>query len=270
MIKLYSLLVVAVLTLVAAADQSKLVVVKQPTNQVYDFSSALKLSDLPNILLAANGLSIDKTPEWKGLKTTNPLSIPKATLLFLVNSKSLNDSFASQFTPINEDTTFDLNALETRLASDVTVRSVENITADLTSLENDCLGQLSSVFYVFKVSDADAQELSQAINSVIAKFNQFCVVDQENDLLVYVLATSSKHVVKRQATAPVQSLFSISLLNQAVFYSDQYPAIFNLLFWTTLLIALAIFAIVYGMFNMDPGLDTVIYRMTSQRIKKDN
>lgn len=44
---------------------------------------------------------------------------------------------------------------------------------------------------------------------------------------------------------------------------------FNLLFWTTLLLAIAIFGISYGMFNIDPGLDTVIYRMTSQRIKKD-
>ena len=44
---------------------------------------------------------------------------------------------------------------------------------------------------------------------------------------------------------------------------------FNILFWTTLLIALAIYGIVYGMYSMDPGLDTVIYRMTSQRVKKE-
>jgi hypothetical protein len=60
MIKLYSLLIVATLTQIAASDQSKLIVVKQPSNQVYDYSSPLKLSDLSNIILAANGLSIDK------------------------------------------------------------------------------------------------------------------------------------------------------------------------------------------------------------------
>jgi renin receptor len=56
----------------------------------------------------------------------------------------------------------------------------------------------------------------------------------------------------------------------AIFYSDQYPAMFNLLFWTSLILAVALIGITYGMMNMDPGLDTVIYRMTSNRIKKDN
>jgi len=45
---------------------------------------------------------------------------------------------------------------------------------------------------------------------------------------------------------------------------------FNLLFWTSLILAVALIGITYGMMNMDPGLDTVIYRMTSNRIKKDN
>jgi hypothetical protein len=59
------------------------------------------------------------------------------------------------------------------------------------------------------------------------------------------------------------------ITNPATFYSDQYPAIFHLIFWTSLVLTLAIFGIAYGMCNMDPGLNTVIYRMTSQRIKKD-
>ena len=64
MIKLYSLLIVATLTQIATSYQSKLIVVKQPSNQVYDYSSPLKLSDLSNIILAANGLSIDKVKEF--------------------------------------------------------------------------------------------------------------------------------------------------------------------------------------------------------------
>jgi hypothetical protein len=61
-----------------------------------------------------------------------------------------------------------------------------------------------------------------------------------------------------------------NITNVAEFYSDQYPAMFNIIFWTSLILAFAVFSISYSMWSMDPGLDTVIYRMTSQRIKKEN
>lgn len=147
---------------------------------------------------------------------------------------------------------------------------------------------MSSVFYTFKVSDAEAEDLAKSINNIVDKFNNLCVVDQKNDLLVYVLSAHEKHIVRRQVNNFWKTLKTIyfynlfikaeivgeknntnKILNKAEFYSDQYPAMFNLLFWTTLLLAIAIFGISYGMFNIDPGLDTVIYRMTSQRIKKD-
>lgn len=49
-----------------------------------------------------------------------------------------------------------------------------------------------------------------------------------------------------------------------------YPAAFQLLFWTTLAIALTVYGVSYAMWNMDPGRDSIIYRMTSaQKYKKD-
>ncbi len=61
-----------------------------------------------------------------------------------------------------------------------------------------------------------------------------------------------------------------TVLNKAVFYNDNYPVTFHIVFWTSLVLGLALVAIGCTMITMDPGLDTVIYRMTSQRIKKDN
>jgi len=49
-----------------------------------------------------------------------------------------------------------------------------------------------------------------------------------------------------------------------------YPASFQLLFWTTLLIFLTVYGVAYAMWHMDPGRDSIIYRMTSaQKYKKD-
>jgi len=49
-----------------------------------------------------------------------------------------------------------------------------------------------------------------------------------------------------------------------------YPASFQLLFWVTLIIFLAVYGVAYAMWHMDPGRDSIIYRMTSaQKYKKD-
>ncbi|XP_055338135.1 uncharacterized protein LOC129588097 [Paramacrobiotus metropolitanus] len=49
-----------------------------------------------------------------------------------------------------------------------------------------------------------------------------------------------------------------------------YSAGFQLLFWTTLAIFLTVYGVSWAMWNMDPGRDSIIYRMTSaQKYKKD-
>ncbi|XP_014663744.1 PREDICTED: renin receptor-like [Priapulus caudatus] len=58
-------------------------------------------------------------------------------------------------------------------------------------------------------------------------------------------------------------------LNLASAYSQSFAPIFNIILWTSIVLALAVFAVSYGIWVMDPGRDSVIYRMTSQRIKKD-
>ncbi|XP_076454294.1 renin receptor-like [Babylonia areolata] len=57
--------------------------------------------------------------------------------------------------------------------------------------------------------------------------------------------------------------------NLAWDYHDDFPAMFNIILWLTVVLAIAVFVIAYGMWNIDPGRDSIIYRMTSQRLKKD-
>jgi len=52
-------------------------------------------------------------------------------------------------------------------------------------------------------------------------------------------------------------------------YDQDYPAMFNILLFVSLLLSLTVFAITLGMWHIDPGRDSIIYRMTSQRMKKD-
>jgi len=60
-----------------------------------------------------------------------------------------------------------------------------------------------------------------------------------------------------------------SSINLSPSYDEDYPAMFNIIFFISLLLSLTVFAIALGMWFIDPGRDSIIYRMTSQRMKKD-
>lgn len=57
--------------------------------------------------------------------------------------------------------------------------------------------------------------------------------------------------------------------NLAVEYSEDYPAIFNILLWGSIVLSLSVLAVSVSMATMDPGRDSIIYRMTNPRMKKD-
>ncbi|KAK3586550.1 hypothetical protein CHS0354_022682 [Potamilus streckersoni] len=58
-------------------------------------------------------------------------------------------------------------------------------------------------------------------------------------------------------------------LNLSQDYNYMYPAIFNIALWMMIIMSLSVFAVAYGIWNMDPGRDSIIYRMTTTRLKKD-
>lgn len=57
--------------------------------------------------------------------------------------------------------------------------------------------------------------------------------------------------------------------NLAYKYNFEYAVIFNIVLWLMIILALAVIAISYSLWNMDPGYDSIIYRMTNQKIRMD-
>ncbi|CAC5405531.1 ATP6AP2 [Mytilus coruscus] len=62
---------------------------------------------------------------------------------------------------------------------------------------------------------------------------------------------------------------SMKELNLSKDYDEDYPAIFNIILWFMIILAIVLFSVSYGMWHMDPGRDSIIYRMTTTRLKKD-
>ncbi|XP_048835133.1 renin receptor [Brienomyrus brachyistius] len=57
--------------------------------------------------------------------------------------------------------------------------------------------------------------------------------------------------------------------NLAYSYNFEYSVIFNIVLWLMIGLALAVIVISYNLWNMDPGYDSIIYRMTNQKIRLD-
>lgn len=252
------LLVVLIIAFVSEslANEAKLTVLKQPSFLEHNYASkALKLSQLDDLLLAVNGFSIPEGIEWTGLKSTNALARPKVTLLFMSNN--IEDSMEKSI-KIDEDSSVNFRSLVNHRNTEDFIK-FQDLPIESKVSEMKC----EKGIYIFKASGS---EQTNQINEVVEHFKN--CLSSDDDLLAYKLETTSEQRYKREVRE--KRALSNSILNRAILYSDNYPVQFHLFFWTSLLLGLTVIAVTCGMSNMDPGLDTVIYRMTSQRIKKDN
>ncbi|KAM9321427.1 renin receptor [Gastrophryne carolinensis] len=78
------------------------------------------------------------------------------------------------------------------------------------------------------------------------------------------LIRKSRSILESQAISNPGSPY-----NLAYEYNYNYAVVFNIILWLMIGLALAIIAISYNLWNMDPGYDSIIYRMTNQKIRMD-
>ncbi|XP_068155680.1 ATPase H(+)-transporting accessory protein 2 [Drosophila tropicalis] len=107
--------------------------------------------------------------------------------------------------------------------------------------------------------------LSAAIGRLLAS------AQKSSDSVLFVQSTdkdasSNLSRARREVLQPDAS----NPFNLATTYNDDYPVIFNIILWFMVIFGLSLLAICYAIAAMDPGRDSIIYRMTSTRIKKDN
>lgn len=89
----------------------------------------------------------------------------------------------------------------------------------------------------------------------------------KNQALI-TLITTTQTIQKRVRRATVAS--DADKFNIAPSYDENYPVIFNIIFWFAIIMIFSLLAVSLAIGNMDPGRDSIIYRMTSTRMKKDN
>ncbi|XP_026473180.1 renin receptor-like [Ctenocephalides felis] len=123
--------------------------------------------------------------------------------------------------------------------------------------------RLSTNFKSPEDTDKAKTELTKAIKTLSEAFDK----TYKGKVLFTVLTSNDVLTRKtRQADdAPKEPDF-----NLAKEYNDSYPVVFNIILWFGVAFFFSLLAICISISTMDPGRDSIIYRMTSTRIKKEN
>lgn len=153
-----------------------------------------------------------------------------------------------------------------------TARTAEEITTlshggqDVIFLEVSGLEQL-----VKKYGENSPQvvEASAILRNQLVKVTEL-MRDMYSDRVVVMTATVEQPKQLSRRTRSILQATEGNENNLNKEYTSDYPAIFNIILWLSIVLAITVLAISLSMWNMDPGRDSIIYRMTTMRMKKDN
>ncbi|KAJ9588320.1 hypothetical protein L9F63_018318 [Diploptera punctata] len=119
----------------------------------------------------------------------------------------------------------------------------------------------------FHGPDSDsAKEAKQILRSTINNVKKAFITAYKNRVIVATICSDASHTRRTRSLKATNS----TELNLAPEYSDDYPVIFNIMLWFGVSFVFSLLAISLFIADMDPGRDSIIYRMTSTRMKKDN
>lgn len=119
-------------------------------------------------------------------------------------------------------------------------------------------------------------EAKQILNEVILEINAAFKKLYDGYVLVSVITSDASHtrkgrsILQNQNEKADEPISDKTKYNLASYYNKDYPVIFNIILWFGIMMLFSLIAISLAIGNMDPGRDSIIYRMTSTRMKKDN
>ncbi|XP_075445806.1 renin receptor [Ascaphus truei] len=141
---------------------------------------------------------------------------------------------------------------------------------DIYSLELTGLEEIKKRYGEDSVKFKDATRI---LSEFLQKFADDMYSIYGGNAIVEVVAVQSFETPLVRKSRSILESVSISNpgspYNLAYQYNFNYAVVFNIILWLMIVLALAVIAISYNLWNMDPGYDSIIYRMTNQKIRMD-
>ncbi|XP_041343816.1 renin receptor isoform X2 [Pyrgilauda ruficollis] len=255
---------------------------------------------IPDVAALTMGFSVEEDLPWPGLGVGDLFHRPQATVLVTV--KGVDKLPVKGFSyPIENAVPFSLdsvaNAIHTLFSEETPVvlqlapseervymvgkanAVFEDLSVTLRQLRNR-LFQDSSILSSLPLNslsrnnEVDLLFLSelQVLHDIASLFADEMFNLYGGNAVVEVVAVKEfNSPLSRKTRSILQASQSKNEnpYNLAYPYNYDYSVIFNIVLWMMIGLALAVIVISYNLWNMDPGYDSIIYRMTNQKIRMD-
>ncbi|XP_036302984.1 dynein regulatory complex protein 9 isoform X2 [Pipistrellus kuhlii] len=141
---------------------------------------------------------------------------------------------------------------------------------DLYSLE---LASLDEIGKHYGEESEQFRDASKVLVDALQKFadDMYSLYDGNAVVELVTVRSYDTSLVRKTRTIleTKQEKNPASPYNLAYKYHFEYAVVFNMVLWVTISLALAVIITSYNIWNMDPGYDSIIYRMTNHKIRVD-
>uniref|UniRef100_A0AC11BYA4 ATPase H+ transporting accessory protein 2 n=1 Tax=Ovis aries TaxID=9940 RepID=A0AC11BYA4_SHEEP len=231
---------------------------------------------IPDVAALSMGFSVKEDLSWPGLAVGNLFHRPRATVMVMVkgvDKLALPPGSVISYPLENVDLLFLSELQVLRDISSLLSRHkhlAKDHSPDLYSLE------LAGLDEIGKHYGEDSEQFRDASKILIDALQKFA--DDMYNLyggnavveLVTVRSFDTSLVRKTRNILETKQVKDPSTpYNLAYKYNFEYSVVFNLVLWIMIGLALTLIVTCYNIWNMDPGYDSIIYRMTNQKIRMD-
>lgn len=141
---------------------------------------------------------------------------------------------------------------------------------DIYSLE---LSGLEEIGKRYGEDSSQFKDASQILSDILKQFADEMSNIYSGNAMVHILTVKSFDTPLVRKSRSILESPQISNpgspFNLAYDYNFEYAVVFNIILWLMIGLAIAVIVISYNLWNMDPGYDSIIYRMTNQKIRMD-
>ncbi|CAH1173626.1 unnamed protein product [Phaedon cochleariae] len=217
-------------------------------------------TNLVRINLSKGLQEVHKYPVFQDVPSENPKHVSHKALKLTVDE---DRQFLKEITLLHE------------IAEKVEQRVVEkDFIPDVFWFEVSALHAVSDLH---GENSTEVNEAHRLLNEVILRLSAAFDKVYDGFVVINVITSDASHTRRgrsilqaKAGAADEEPETDKQKYNLASYYGKEYPAIFNIILWFGVVMLFSLIAICMAIGGMDPGRDSIIYRMTSTRMKKDN